>query len=531
MITYIRIRGLGVIEDASVEFAEGFNVITGESGAGKSLIARSISFLCGARIPRDVIHPRIGSLRVEAEFAHYPFAERLEELGLEPSEGLVIRRVVDASGRGRVFVNDTPVTLKALSYLMDGVVEIQGQRESLKVLDSEYQLSLLDSLAGTEGLLKDYATLYHEYVDLKNRLERIKGESPALVREMDYLRYVVREIEEAGISEEEEEELLRERELLANYGRLVETADGVFALVEDGACNMVSEAVSLLSRAPSLPELEEVREHLASSLERMEEAVVALRSLVSSVDFSPSRLEEVEARLDLYHRLKSKYGPSVADVLRFYRDAKKRLEEMEAEISSSQALEERLGRVKAELEDMARRLSSKRREAACELKGMVEERLKLLGFESPAFDVELTEAPLSRTGADRVQFLFSANPDLPLRPLSKVASGGELSRVLLALKLIFAERERARVVLFDEVDVGIGGRTASLVADALLSLSERCQVIAITHFPQIAARAHRHIVVEKTLQGDRTSVRVRAVEGHERQVEIERMAGGVLRNG
>ena len=536
MIRFLKVENFGIIRRLELELDPGFNVITGESGAGKSLVARAIAVVTGARVSRDMIHPEADRARVEALFLvdSKEVGEKLEELGLDPADELLVRRVWDREGRGRVFINDSPVTLRVLQGLVAPMVEIQGQRESLKLLDPSYQLEVLDRFSGCGELLDRYSAIYAEFTDSMKRLKDLKNREKERLREVDYLEFVISEIESASLSCEEEAELLKERERLLSWDALERALEAVEGYLETGEVNaqdLVASAISELSRVSGLDEVKRAVDLLSSALENMQEALFSLRGLVEGGDYSPERLNEIEERLELYKRMKMKYGSTVKEVLRFLDEARAKLAELKGEEFELEELEERVEKLRLEAERVAEGLSEARQKGAERLSCGVVETLKELGFESPAFRVEFRESELGPKGKDHVEFLFSANPEVPLMPLRKVASGGELSRVLLALKKVLSKNDETKVMLFDEIDAGVGGRTAVLVARALRDLSRDRQVIAITHFPQIASLADRHLVVEKALKDGKTFVRVRHITGSERETELERMAGGVVKDG
>ncbi len=518
MISLLIIKNLGIIRECQVEFHPGFNIITGESGSGKSLIIKAISLLRGERASKDLVHPLAQKAEVEAL--------------LEGPRGEVsVRRVIDKEGKSRVFIDGRLSTAKGLQELVAPLVEIQGQRETIKLLSPSYQLTVLDRLAEAQPLLDECAALWREYTQTQKLLFRFEREKEEAERKRDYLEFVVREIEEVAPKLEEEEELLKERETLISWETTREAYTEAAQLLSEGevsAANLISEAIRALSRAGGQG-ADELINSLESALETVSDAAVKLSAEAERVEDAEERLNEVEARLSAYHRLKAKYGPTTADVLEFYARAKEELESLRSGAKSKKELEERLRKLEEKLTLKAEELERRRQEAACLLQQRVLSELSLLGFERPIFSVNLKRANMGPSGFNEVEFLFSANPDSPPLPLRKVASGGELSRLMLALKLVLADHEEQSTLIFDEVDTGIGGETALLVGERLKKLGEKKQVIAISHFPQVARFAHRHIKVEKALKEGKTFVKVRAVEGAEREMELKKMAGAVAK--
>ncbi len=527
MIRLLRIENLGIIRNCIVEFGEGFNVITGESGSGKSLIVKAINLISGERADRRLVHPEGDVLKVEAVVEAPWIAGKLEEVGIPCDGEILVRRMIDRSGRSRAFINDTLVTTGKLKELLGCIFEVQGQRESVKLLDPSYQLELLDSYGGLKDKVKEYERLYQSYLEVKRQLEELEAQRQEIARRMDYLEFVVREIEEVSPTVGEEEALKEEREILLNAEAIREGCLKAAELLyesEASAYSLISFALKELEGIRH-PEVERLLDRLNSVASELQDVVMELKGLEGSIELSPERLEEIESRLSAYEKLKMKYGKSVEDVLSFYEGAKKELEELKKRAFSKEELEAKLSQLEGKVLSKARKLSEMRREAGKLLSNAVAAELEELGFGSSRFEVDVRERELGPKGADRVEFLFSANPDVPLKPLREIASGGELSRVLLALKSVLVSHEEVSVVIFDEVDAGVGGETALLVGRKLRTLGEKRQVVAISHFPQVARFAHHHIKVEKVLKEGKTFVKVTPIMGKEREKELEKMAG------
>ncbi len=537
MIKLLTIQNLGIIRKLQVDFSEGFNAITGESGSGKSLIAKAISLAGGARADRDTVHPEAESAVVVGVFElESPKLKKiLEDMGIEANDEIIVRRIIERSGRGKVFINDSPVTLKKLQEISAYLLEIQGQRESLKLLKPEYQLSILDAFANLKDELQEYQKLYQEYGRTLENLEKLQQREAEAKREMDYLRFVVNEIEEISPAPEEEKQLNEERKILQNIELLRyigEMAKQLLSEGENSAASLISQVIAEANRVKETsPTVSEAIGNLETALALVEDASFKLSSIAESYDFTPERLNEIEERLNAYQNLKAKYGPSTEEVLNFYEEAKKKLELLENASFEKEDLERKLVELKEKLGEKAQTLSQKRKEAASMLEELITKELKALGFDKPVFKIEFQNTEPGPQGLDKVEFMFSANPDAPALPLKKIASGGELSRVLLALKVVLSDREETNLIIFDEIDAGIGGSTASLVAERLKKLGEKRQVIAITHFPQVASAADNHLLVEKTLKGNRTFVSVRKLAGEERIRELEKMAGNIVKIG
>ncbi|MBX6422491.1 DNA repair protein RecN [Thermosulfurimonas sp. F29] len=529
MLAELRLKNLLLIEEASLSFAPGFTVFTGETGAGKSLLVKALRLVLGERGSPDYVRPGAREAVVEAFLVSPELPERLSALGFDPAEEVLIRRVL-APERSRAFVNGTPVPLRMLSELTRGLVILTGQHEFRALLSPEYRLRVLDTFAGLEEQRKAYADLYRKWRGVHEERTRLEGELLRAARERDFLEFQIREIEEADLSPGEDEALLREREILRNLTRL---KTGLF----EGS-RALEEASEALSRAlSSLRDLSRIEGELAPLLARLEEVYYELleasRELSGRLADLPeddARLEEVEARLSRIENLKRKYGATVEEILSTLEELRRRREGLEVG-------EERLGELRSREKELAERvlssaleISSARHSAARRLSRAMNRELEALALSGAEFRVEV-ETPAARPenltpfGLDRVRFLVRTNPGTPARPLEKVVSGGELSRIFLALKSLLAERDRAACLVFDEVDAGIGGMVAVRVGEKLKELARREQVLCITHLPQIARLADHHFAVEKEVVDGLTYTRVRVLGPEERERELRRMMG------
>ncbi len=529
MLLELRLKNFLLIEEAAISLGPGLTVFTGETGAGKSLLVKALRLVLGERASPDYLRPGSEEAVVEALFSGPDLPRRLEALGLEPADEILVRRVITPE-RSRIFVNGTPITLKMLTALTGGLVVLTGQHEFRALLSPEYRLNLLDAFAGLAEEREAYGEAFSRWRLVAEERKRLETELAQAERERDFLDFQIREIEEAGLSPGEDESLLREREILRNLTRL---KDGLLEGTE--ALENASEA---LSRALArIRELARIEGELSPLLGRLEEAyyevLEASRELsdrLSGLPEDDARLEEVEARLARLENLKRKYGATVEEILATLEDLKRRRETLECGEDKLQELRKREGELAEEALALAFELSSKRRSAARRLSELVTRELEALALSGAEFRVEVTAEEarpenLTPFGLDRVRFLVRTNPGTPERPLEKVASGGELSRIFLALKGLLAEKDRTACLVFDEVDAGIGGLTAVRVGEKLRALARREQVLCITHLPQIARLADHHFAVEKEVVDGRTYTRVRALSPEERERELRRMMG------
>jgi len=395
-------------------------------------------------------------------------------------------------------------------------------------------LEVLDSFGKLSPLRTRFAEAYKRLQLLKTEYEALQKRRQELLRRMDYLNYAISEIESVNPDVQEERMLLEERSVLMNVERLKGVVEEVIFLLSEGEYNALAflrEAIHKLKRVEDIDKkgLSSVTALLEQSFTALEDVVFELGRYLSGLDVEPSRIEEVERRLAEFSKLKRKYGESLQEVLSFYEDAVRERKEIEDKMASSEDMEDEIKELEVEVERIADELSDRRREAAKALSEKVQELLKELGFDRPFFKVDLKEGELTLYGRDVCTFLFSSSPDIQPKSLSKVVSGGELSRILLALKLAFSEVDHIDTVIFDEVDTGIGGKVADIIGERLKELGDKKQVIAITHFPQIAMKAHHHLKVERVLKEGRTSAKVFYISGEQRKIELERMVGDTLK--
>ena len=540
MLTNLAIHNYAIIRDLEISFHPGFNVLSGETGAGKSILVGAVNLILGARASNEMVRTGAAEASVEAVMELKPpgglCAQQLSQWGIEPGTELVIRRSIARSGRNRVFINDQAASVLQLQQLSPLLISVSGQHEHQLLLDPETHLGLLDSFASLEEACSQVRAIHTAWQQGRDGLARMRLASEQRAAQMDFVRFQMAELESAKIRPDEDSDLGREREILKNAATL--------SFASQRAVNaLYSEKGSILER---LSEVEKdlrailnvdssqsgLGEYLRQARIHLEEMTHALRHYAERIVFDPPRLAAVEERLALLGKLAKKYGPSANEMLA-------RLEElhnMAGESEESNLREEQLQReiesLRAAYIERAGDLSRKRHEAAAKLSTDVSRNLADLDMPQARFCVRFSgeneNPPLfSPTGIDRVEFLLSANPGEDLKPLVRVASGGELSRILLALKSLLGRKEEAETLIFDEVDAGIGGRAAELVGVQLNKLSERHQVICITHLPQIACYGKWHYQVSKQAEGNETSTTIRMLTESERQEELARMLGGI----
>jgi DNA repair protein RecN (Recombination protein N) len=537
MLLEIRVRNFAVIDAVTTSFAPGLNVLTGETGAGKSMLLDAILLIRGARAQTDVIRTDTETATVEAVFdvaPRGPAAAVLEEAGLGLDQGqLVIRRELARSGRHRAFVNDSPVTVGLLERLGDHLVEIHGQHEHQRVLEPARQLDLLDRFADAEELRDRVGDLFAKHRAAKAELERARAAERDRAQREDLLRLQVSELGAARLRVGEEEELRVERRRLQHAERLSAGLAEAGGLLNDDDSSAMSRLHRTARLLRDLARLDPAFAAPADSVDGagalVEDALAAVRSLRESITMTPGRLDAIDERLDALTRLKRKYGDTESAMLAFREEAAAELERLgrHEEILAEQ--ERLLGELDAELSGAAHELAKRRGDAAERLAGETARELRQLGMERARFEIAVARAPFEEIGPrglDRVEFRLSTNPGEDVRPLARIASGGELSRTMLALKAILARADRVPTMIFDEVDSGIGGRVAAVVAQKLAAAAEGRQVLCVTHLAPIAARAAHHVRVSKSVRGGRTRVSAELVTGEARVEEIARMVAG-----
>jgi DNA repair protein RecN (Recombination protein N) len=545
----LRIRNLAVFDGVAVPFAPGLNVLTGETGAGKSIMIDALTLLLGERVqPAETIRTGADNATIEAVFAmprKSPIPALLDSHGFSLEDGrLVVRRELVRSGRGRVFINDANATLAVAEKLGEALVEVHGQHASQALLRPSRHLDFLDAFGGLGILREKLRQRFEEWRAVAAELAEIQAASQDRTSRLALHQSQIAEIDAARLRPGEEEELREERKRLQNAERLAEGANAAYrGLYDDPAAAAVrlGQGIATLRELAKLDgALQPTVEALDVSAVQLDEAVRGLRSYRDSIVFDPPRLDAIEQRLDEIGRLKRRYGETVESVLAARDRMVAELGQGDGGDQQVQQLGERLEKLRAELATRAADLSSRREQAAARLENLVAAELAELGIEKPVVKIAFTREPagagdvaigperwrLGPRGADEVEFLFSPNPGEEPRPLARIASGGELSRTMLALKVILAASDQVPILIFDEVDAGIGGKTADAVGRKLRQVARSRQVLCITHLPQIACFADHHLRAEKRVEGERTVTVVAVLDRAERVREIARMLGG-----
>ena len=551
MLTELHVQNFAIIDDLHLTFHPGFNVLTGETGAGKSIIIDAIELLLGGKASQDMVRAGASIARIEGFFELNPdhanqIRAWLQAHDLEDEEGVVIlAREVRRHGRSVARINGRAVAQALLAELGEMLVDIHGQGQHLSLLNPRTHIHLLDAYAGLLQARRQVANLVRELRSVRAELTRLRTSAREIARRVDLLTYQVEEIEAAGLVPGEEEALEAELRRLANAEELISEAAALNALLAEGdgesmaALDLMGEAMTRLEKLARLdPAQAPLLEMAIQVFDGLQDLVREIGDYGAGLEFDPARLAEVEERLALIHRLKRKYGDTIDEILAFGQQARAELEALLDSETRTEELEAREEALLHAIGEQAHALSQARQAAAKELAQAVERELADLRMEGTRFQVELRQQPdesgcwvgqqrfaFDATGIDQVQFLVSANPGEPLRPLAKVASGGEAARLMLALKHVLARADATPTLIFDEIDQGIGGRVGAVVGQKMWELARTHQVLCVTHLPQIAAFADQHLQVTKQQREDRTVSQLQRLEGEARVRELAAMLG------
>jgi DNA repair protein RecN (Recombination protein N) len=534
VLSELSVENFALVEMVRLSFGAGLNILTGETGAGKSILLDALGMVLGERTSIDVIRHGTQKARVEAVFVLSESDTRilpvLSATGVEIEDGLLIlSRELATSGKSAARINGRTVTVTTLKAVGDVLVDIHGQHEHQSLLAVERHSELIDGWCGPQTLqLKSRVGEAHQRVLTAQReLDALKNDARERARTLDLLSFQRDEIDAAQLKDGEEEELTAEKLRLGSAERLHQAAASAYGALSGGALDGLSAAVREVERALRFDDaLGGILESLRTALYSADDATRDVRSYRDSVEFNPERLEEIDSRLDSIKTLRRKYGDDITEILRYRAEIGERLETLENAEERLAALETSLNTAQSARKECASRLTEARKKAAVPFAKAIQSELKDLAMSATRFEVSIEPREPNSHGADLVEFLLSPNPGEPLKPLAKIASGGELSRIMLALKSVMSKNVAPPTLIFDEIDTGIGGRTGTVLAEKLYTLGRSAQTLCITHLPQIAAKGDRHFFIEKRTEKGRTSVAVAPLEGATRVGEIARMLGG-----
>ena len=533
MLELLHIENIAIIEAADIEFAPGFNALTGETGAGKSIVIDSLSAVLGQRTSRELIRTGAEKAFVSAAFSGMA-PELTEELGIQPeADGtLLLQREIQTDGKNVCRVNGRPVTVGQLRALGARLLNIHGQHDGQQLLDEEQHIVYLDSFGRVESLAIAYAEKYKDFTDIRRQIGALQMDEAEKARRVDTLQYQIEELRRAKLTPGEEEELTARRGMLRNAEKFLDAVAGAdYALNGDdsggGALSALRQAQDALSGVRHLDDaFGQLYERLGEAYSEVYDIAATVEDKRGELDVSPGELDRVESRMDLLYRLKKKYGATVEDMLDYQARCEAELAQIEDAGDTLARLEQALSKAEKEARQAAQALSDARKAAADRLTAQILTELQQLDMGKIRFAVDFAEKPLDSDGMDTVRFLMSANVGEELRPIHKIASGGELARIMLAMKNVLSEQDHVGTMVFDEVDTGVSGRAAQKVAEKMARISRRKQVLCVTHLPQLAAMADTHFSVEKGERGGRTYTEVRRLDREQRRQELARLTGG-----
>lgn len=534
MLEQLTIKNVAVIDRLEVSFKSGVSVLTGETGAGKSIIIDSINMILGSRANKELVRRGTEKAEVEAVFTMTDAVrELLEENDIDAEDDcVIIRRRVTSEGKSSARVNGAAVNLNLLRDIADMMINIHGQHDNQALLTPAKHIMFLDAYARNSEAHAAYKAQYDRMCAIKKRLNSLQTDEQARMQKIDLLSYQVNEINSAGLEAGEEEELSAQRRLLENAEKINECAERAYVNLYDypdgrSAYDMISEAVeAMASIAEISPELNSAYEALSSAMYTIEDAAHEVRSFSDGIEFDEQALDEVHERLDLINKLKRKYGGSVEAVIEFGRRAQQELYDIETSDEQTAELKSELDEVNKKLKAAAAELTKERSAAARKLEKEIENALHELNMEKAVFSVSVKPQDYSPGGADFVEFMIATNPGEEMKPLVKIASGGELSRVMLAIKSILAKSDEVDTLIFDEIDTGVSGEAAQKIADKLKAIGEDKQVICITHLPQLASSADNHFLIVKNVDGELASTTLKELDFDGRVKELARIVGG-----
>ena len=533
MLELLHIENIAIIEAADIEFAPGFNALTGETGAGKSIVIDSLSAVLGQRTSRELIRTGAEKAFVSAAFSGTA-PELTEELGIQPeADGtLLLQREIQTDGKNVCRVNGRPVTVGQLRALGARLLNIHGQHDGQQLLDEEQHIVYLDSFGRVESLAITYAEKYKNFTDIRRQIGALQMDEAEKARRVDTLQYQIEELRRAKLKSGEEEELTARRGMLRNAEKFLDAVAGAdYALNGDdsggGALSALRQAQDALSGVRHLDDaFGQLYERLGEAYSEVYDIAATVEDKRGELDVSPGELDRVESRMDLLYRLKKKYGATVEDMLDYQARCEAELAQIEDAGDTLARLEQALSKAEKGARQAAQALSDARKAAADRLTAQILTELQQLDMGKIRFAVDFAEKPLDSDGMDTVRFLMSANVGEELRPIHKIASGGELARIMLAMKNVLSEQDHVGTMVFDEVDTGVSGRAAQKVAEKMARISRRKQVLCVTHLPQLAAMADTHFSVEKGERDGRTYTEVRRLDREQRRRELARLTGG-----
>ena len=532
MLSLLHIENIAVIESADISFDRGFNVLTGETGAGKSIVIDAISAILGERAYRDMIRTGAAKASVRAVFTDVPEYPWFSENGVDYDPETVIQREIYLDGKNICRVNGSLVSVSILRKLGIQLINIHGQHDSASLFDEENHLAFLDAFADNQSLRESYSQAYQKVTELRREIDSLTMDESEKLRRMETLKYQIGEIEKAQLEPGEDEALEQRRKLLQNAEKLSSGLEEATQCLyggedTDGAAGLLAQAEHALARLGRFSDsFQSIHDRVADLMYQVQDAAEEVRDTRDSLNYSADELEQIESRLDVIHKLRRKYGVTCEDILAYLEKAKRELDEIEFADDHLERLKVKLKKAEKTAWDQALALRKNRQEKAELLSQRILTELSQLDMPRVQFSCRFQELELTPNGADGVAFYMSANAGEALKPMSKVASGGELARIMLAMKNVLAEKDQVNTLIFDEVDTGVSGRAAQKVAEKLRSVASHKQVLCVTHLPQLAALADTHLLIAKSERDGRTYTSVTPLDLEGRKRELARIIGG-----
>lgn len=533
MLTSLKIENVAIIESAAIEFGCGLNVLTGETGAGKSIVIDSINAILGERTSRDIIRTGAQSAKVYAVFEDVNERVRnfLDENGIDCEDGvLIINRTLSREGKNVCRINGAPVTVSMLREIGGELIDIHGQHDNQSLLSPEKHCGFVDRFAGNADLITDYREKYGRLCEIRSKLKKLTTDESSKSQRIDFLTYQIDELEKAEITIGERDELKARKSLINNSQKVIESLNIAYeALKADGAgIDMITDAESEIANASAYMEmLGEASEKITDIRYELEDIAETVRDAMTEVDFDPSELEDIDERLDLLYRLSKKYGDTEEEMLEYLEKARAELDNIAFSEERVKELQKQEKEALVETETAACKLTESRKTAGEKLSNAICSELEFLDMPNVRFVVKCNDIGLTENGKDEIEFLISANAGEEPKPLAKIASGGELSRIMLAIKNVLAETDGVDTMIFDEIDTGVSGRAAQKIAMKLRSASKGRQVICVTHLAQIAAQGDVHLYISKSVSDGKTYTNIKSLIEEERVAEIARIMGGM----
>ncbi len=531
MLRLLKVKNFALMEDLTIDFEDGLTVVTGETGAGKSMIVEAIATLCGSRMEDVLIRSGKNFAEITGVFAVGEVSKKkLVKSGIEVDSDIIVRRKIERGKRQNAYINDQVVSLSLLKDVAEEMVDLIGQYENQSLFYAKNHLLLLDSFAGITERRQVYTEIYNEYKGLQTRLDDLLETVRQRDEKIDYLKYQIEEIEKAKLQPGEEETLVEEKNLLLTSERRSVLSDEIVTHLYEAEGSVLENLAKIEKKLTELstldPNLGIMHERLVSLLSSVDDMYREMSSYHNQIDFSQQRLDDVVERLDTINKIKKKYGKTIDEAHQHLASLKKELILIETHDEEIKRIKESLAETEKRMHRMCEELSERRHTAAVSLKRRMLQLVSKLGMKKADFEVRFAKTDISETGIDEAEFYISTNPGEELKPLRKIASGGEISRITLSLKTILSGVDKIPTIIFDEVDTGIGGRIAEAVGNLLAEVSKQHQIICITHLPQISVSADNHILVRKEIRGKKTFTKVEKIKGEMRKMEIARMLGG-----